>query len=231
EILEVGNEAAEFPFMIVERGAGQPALSFADRKRMVRQMGRLTAKINEIETSGYGHVFDWSSNQLSKNDTWKDYLEKELKLDERLAALERHKLLDEERMADLRRECRELSDWSYKPHLCHADMRFKNVLVDDSGKVCLVLDWESCMSNIAPQWDLCVALDDLSLDEKEIFLEGYGLSPQEYRRIAPGVKALNIINYAEFVENAAALKNDDKRKKAFDMMRSRLRGALDLYSL
>jgi aminoglycoside phosphotransferase (APT) family kinase protein len=96
EILEVANEASKFPYMIQEFIEAKPALTFPskDRLALIKQMGKYTAIINGIQTSGYGHFFDWSSNQLSHNDSWTDYLDKELEVDERIAFFQKNKILD-----------------------------------------------------------------------------------------------------------------------------------------
>ena len=74
---------------------------------------------------------------------------------------------------------------------------------------------------------ISMALHDLSVDAKHEFMAGYGLSESEVRDIAPVLKAINIMNYAPFVERAAA--EGDKPK--LEQYRTRLSGALDLYSL
>ncbi len=232
EILEVANEASTFPYMIVKRIDGRPANQavLEERLAVIHEMGKYTALINSTATSGFGHIFDWSSNQLSRKETWKDYLEKELEMEKRLAIFERHKILNEEGMAKLRAGLKEIETWSGKPTLNHGDMRLKNILLNEKGKICAILDWESCVSSIAPQWDLSVALHDLSIDEKDAFIDGYGLSPKEYRNRAYGIKVLNIINYAPFVEMAQEAK-EEKRKVLIEDMKTRLRGDFDLYSL
>ncbi len=63
-------------------------------------------------------------------------------------------------------------------------MRLKNVVVDDRGTITAVIDWEFCTSNLAPYWDLSVALHDLSIDAKQQFLVGYGLRDSKVREIA-----------------------------------------------
>jgi aminoglycoside phosphotransferase (APT) family kinase protein len=231
-ILEVANEASKYPYMIVEYVNGTPALSRPsnDRLEIIKKMGKYTAIINSIPTTGYGVYFDWSSNELSHNDSWCDYLEKELKMEDRIAVFEKNKILDDEGISKLKSAFREMQGWTNKPSLNHGDMRLKNILVDEDKKICAILDWEMCISNIAPQWDLSIALHDLNMDEKDAFLDGYGLSPQEYRNRALGIKALNIINYAPFIERAYEV-NDDRSKKYIDHMKTRLRGALDLYSV
>jgi aminoglycoside phosphotransferase (APT) family kinase protein len=109
-------------------------------------------------------------------------------------------------------------------------MRLKNILVGEDGKICSILDWEMCLSNVAPQWDLSIALHDLSVDEKAAFIDGYGLSQKEYRNRANGIKAINIINYAPYLERAYE-EGNEKSKDYIEQMKTRLRGEFDLYSL
>jgi aminoglycoside phosphotransferase (APT) family kinase protein len=227
EILEVGNEAASFPYMIVRWVDGEHASIYPDRLKVVEEMGKWASVINSIPTVGFGHVFDWSSNRLSFKETWKDYLEKEMEVDKRLELFERHKIFEDGQLSRLRSALKEMSDWNHKPTLTHGDMRLKNVLVNDKGKITAILDWETCTSNIAPYWDISVALHDLAIDEKEAFLTGYGMTLTEYRKIAREVKAINIINYAPFVEMAY----EDKEKKFLESFKTRLRGMFDLYTL
>jgi len=106
-------------------------------------------------------------------------------------------------------------------------MRLKNVPVNDAGQIAAGIDWEFCSSNVAPYWDLSLALHDLSIDAKHEFLSGYGVSQEKVREIAPVLKAINLLNYAPFVERAAE-ENDAPRLEQY---RTRLSGALDLYTL
>jgi hygromycin-B 4-O-kinase len=111
--------------------------------------------------------------------------------------------------------------------LNHGDLRLKNVLVTGEGKITAIIDWENCVSSVAPYWDLALALHDLSVDAKEELLAGYGLSERDYRTAAPVIKALNLLHYAPPVERAAQA--GDARQ--LEQYRTRLGGALDLYSL
>jgi len=107
------------------------------------------------------------------------------------------------------------------------DIRLKNVIVNEKNKILAIIDWENCTSNIAPYWELSLALHDLSMDEKQSFLEGYGLNVEDYMRVAPGIKALNVLLYSRSVHHA--LKRNDKTRLLG--LRARLSGAFDLYSL
>jgi hygromycin-B 4-O-kinase len=227
EVLEVGADLVPLPYMVSRKVQGTEAMHHPERFMILREMGRLTALIHGIETSGFGHTFDWSNNQLSRKDTWKEYLHSELKVGPRLDLLEQHSMLDKILMKRLKALWREVEGWNKAPVLNHGDMRLKNVMVDEAGQITAVIDWEFCTSNVAPYWDLSLALHDLSVDAKQEFLDGYGLSGARVREIAPVLKAINIVNYAPFVERA--VEEGDKSK--LEQYRTRLSGALDLYSL
>ena len=41
-------------------------------------------------------------------------------------------------------------------------------MVDDDGEIAAIIDWEECLSTIAPQFELSISLHDLSIDEKHV---------------------------------------------------------------
>jgi len=227
EILEVGNAAIEFPYMISMRSDGVDASACPNRAEVIREMGRYAARIHAIKTSGFGSVFDWSRNQLSRNKTWKSFLDDELKIDGRVELLASEKMLPSDGLKSLRAEIRALRGWRGRPSLTHGDLRLKNMLLDAKGRISTILDWENCTSNLAPYWELSIALHDLCIDEKEQFLEGYGLSSRQYSEIARGIKTLNILNYTPTIADAARAKD----RKRLDALRVRLHGSFDLHSL
>lgn len=226
EILEVGNSVIPHPYMVARRVQGRDAIEHPERLAILREMGRYAALINSIATTGFGSVFDWSSNQLSRNATWKEYLHGELRLDARLEILRKQRMLSPLKLKTLRAILEKAAKRSAKPALNHGDIRLKNVMVDEAGKITALIDWEHCVSHLAPQWELSLALHDLSIDEMQEFLAGYGLPAKQLLAMAPVIKALNVINYAPHIERAAEM-NDRAQLEEF---RVRLSGALDLYS-
>lgn len=227
EILQVGDEAVANPYMISRAASGREATSHPDRVRIVREVGRYAALVNSIPTTGFGTTFDWSRNRLSRNETWGDFLRDELALEAKLELLKRHRMLPPPLVRRLRATLEGLDGGSPRPALTHGDVRLKNVIVDDGGRIAAIIDWAECTSNAAPHWELSIALHDLTIDEKEAFLVGYGLSEKRVAEVAPGVKALNLVNYAREVERLAEAGD----AAGLDRYRTRLSGALDLYSL
>jgi hygromycin-B 4-O-kinase len=227
EVLEVGADVVPIPYMVSRKAAGSEATHHPERMAVLREMGHLTSLIHSIPTSGFGHTFDWSSNQLSRKETWAEYLKRELHIEQRLKVLETNGMLSKPQLKNLHATLRDIENLEAAPVLNHGDMRLKNVMVDGAGEITAVIDWEFCSSNVAPYWDLALALHDLSVDAKQAFLGGYGVSEKEVRAMAPILKALNVINYAPFVERAA----DEKDERQLEQYRTRFSGALDLYSL
>jgi aminoglycoside phosphotransferase (APT) family kinase protein len=227
EILEVGNEVIPTPYMISRRVSGRAATYHPERMNILRQLGRYTALIHTIRTDGFGNVFDWSNNQLSRNETWADFLFQEISLEARLGILGKYKMLSPSKLKELGDVLERGGGKKAVPGLNHGDIRLKNVLVDQAGKITALIDWEDCMSSLTPEWDLSLALHDLSIDEKLEFIDGYGLPEEKFMDSAPLVKALNIINYAPHIGHLGAANNSAELAK----YRLRLSGAMDLYSL
>jgi aminoglycoside phosphotransferase (APT) family kinase protein len=227
EVLEVGNEVVPNPYMVSRRVEGKEATAHPNPMPILREMGRFAAIINSIPTTGFGATFDWSNNQLSRNDTWKEFLHKELRLEARLQLLAKHRMLPPASLKKIRSTLEGMAKRPARAVLNHSDLRLKNVIVGVDDEIAAIIDWENSMSNIAPHWELSLALHDLSIDEKQEFLVGYGLRKKEFADVAPAIKALNIINYAPEIERLVE-SNDAARLEQY---RTRLSGALDLYSL
>jgi len=227
EILEVGAEVIPHPYMISTTVEGGEATHHPERLAILNEMGQWAARINKIKTKGFGETFDWSENQLSQNDTFKEYLEKEYGYSSKLQTLERHRMLTRVQVRGLKKIFAAAARSDLKPALNHGDLRLKNVIVDADGKINAIIDWESCTSNIAPQWELSIALHDLGVDGMQHFLDGYGIKNAKLKEIMQLVKAFNVTNYAGAIEEAAKSKD----KKRLDQYRIRFSGELDLYSI
>ena len=226
EVLAVGNDVASEPYMITRRVTGIEATHHQRRHHIVRDMGRYAQLINSIRTTNFGANFDWTTNG-PKHNTWAEYLDREWDVEKRLRVLQQHQMLSTERIERLRKIVDETRTIHVEPSLNHGDLRFKNVIVDDDGEIAAIVDWEECLSTIAPPWELSIALHDLSIDEKHLFLEGYGLNSKQVEEMSPLIKAFNIINYSNAIEHA--FETDDH--KAIASFRLRLSEALDLYSV
>ena len=225
EVLVVGTVGPE-PYMITRRVTGSEASHHPRRSHIVHQIGEYAQVINSIRTTNFGSNFDWTTNGPQHN-TWAEYLNNEWQVEQRLKVFADHEVLSRQQIQKLRQIIDDSRTMRIEPALNHGDLRLKNVIVDDDGEIAAILDWEDCLSTIAPQWDLSISLHDLSIDEKQVFLEGYGLGLTEVEEMSPLIKAFNIVNYSNAIANAA----ESGDHKALADFRLRLSGALDLYSL
>ena len=225
EILKVGSSDGSEPYMITRRVTGEEATHHPQRERIIHQMGHYARIINSIPTKNFGANFDWTNGE--KRHTWDEYLDNELQFETRLRLLTTHHILSQREAKKLRRIIDDTRTMRIKPHLNHGDLRLKNVIVDDDGEIAAIVDWEECLSTIAPQWELSISLHDLSIDEKHLFIDGYELGNDRLAEMSPLIKAFNIINYASAIERAIEIRD----RKMLDEFKLRLNGALDLYSI
>jgi aminoglycoside phosphotransferase (APT) family kinase protein len=225
EVLHVGNEIAQKPYMISRFVSGSNATHHPKRLSIVHKVGSYAAMINSIHTSGFGMNFDWSNEKPKQS--WNDYLDKEWNADEKLETLASLGVISKAQQVSLRKVIDQSRVAPSKPALNHGDLRLKNVLVDEDGEITAIVDWDDSLSALAPQWELSIALHDLTIDEKHALLSGYGLTNDQIREMAPLIKTFNIINYAGAVKTAA----DEKNVKELAEFKLRLQGLLDLYCL
>ncbi len=226
EVLAVGQDPMSEPYMITRRVTGSEASHNPKRMHIVHQLGEYAAIINSIATSGSGADFEWTETG-NTNGTWDSYLKNEFELEKRLQILSSNGILSEVNLKELEHVVASAKSKAVKTSLNHSDLRLKNVIVDEGGDIAAIIDWEECLSTIAPEWELSIALHDLTIDEKQAFIDGYGLSVQQVQEMAPLIKAFNILNYCSTIESAVQTGD----QKNLDQIKLRLSGAFDLYSL
>ena len=224
EVLAVGADPDSEPYMITRRVTGIEASQNPKRLNIVHQMGEYAAVINSIATNGFGDDFDWAESE-TKNGTWDSYLQNEFELEKRIEILLTNGIISETQLRELEHIITNAK--TKQPSLNHSDLRLKNVIVDEGGDIAAIIDWEDCQSTIAPEWEISIALHDLTIDEKQAFIDGYGLTVQQVEEMAPLLKAFNILNYSSTIESA--IRTGDQ--KSLDQIKLRLAGSLDLYSL
>lgn len=227
EILEVGNSIIPLPYMISRKIEGEIAVNHPARLDVLNQLGRLAAAIHRIPTKGYGQMFDWSQNSLSKNDSWKQFLVEELKAKERISMLGDKGMISPVVCRRLKEELTRIMSWKGRTCLQHGDLRLKNVMINDKAKIIAIIDWEQCISSIGPFWDISIGLHDLSIDGQQSFLDGYGFSGQKLIKDSAVLKTFNLLNYAPIVEKM--LRSRDKKQLAY--YKARLHGSLDMFSI
>ena len=224
-VVHVG--ADPHPFMILEKVRGVVGTHAYDKIGTVRQMGEITARIHRIHMPGFGpNAVDAAvAGGVARRHSWGAHLEADLHASERITALERLGMFFPDNADRMRQILGHMSAWRRNPVLHHGDMRLKNIIVDPHGKIIAVLDWEHCTSSVPALWDLSLALHDLTIDEKQAFLQGYGYGPRELTKSIGFMRLLNALNYASFVVQMAERGETAK----LNWHRARFAGNFNLY--
>lgn len=115
--------------MISKKIEGTEATHHENRLDIIEEVDCYASVIHTIPTTGFGHMFDWSQNTLSKNQTWKDYLDCELNVTERQSTLLKYKMLSEKSGKSLTRDITKIKKWNQSPCLHHGDLQLKNIMV------------------------------------------------------------------------------------------------------
>ena len=224
-VLQVG--ADPHPFMLLDAVRGVVGTHAYDRIGTVRQMGEITARIHRIHLPWFGPsaVDAAPTARAPRRHSWGAHLEGDLHASERITTLERLGMFLPDNADQLRQILRHMSTWRRNPVLHHGDMRLKNVIVDQHGTVAAVIDWEHCTSSVPALWDISVALHDLTIDEKQAFLQGYGYRPRELTKSIGYMRLLNALNYAPSI--IAMAERGEKTK--LNWYRTRFAGDFNLY--
>ena len=130
-VLEVGNAADGRPYMISERVQGIDGRTGAASAWMSSSRSAARPRsLHTIRTRGFGPVFDWSSNTLSRHESWRHWLVEGFDVERRIGMLLRHRMIDARQASRLRRRAAEMARWRKPPVLHHGDLRLKNAIVD-----------------------------------------------------------------------------------------------------
>ena len=220
-VLAVGSDEAGRPYMLLEEVPGVPGTHTRDSGGVMRELGALASRLHRLP-AGHSRASGDNSRHWTR---WADYLASELKPDERLGVLDALRALTVPEREALQATLSQMLRWRRPPVLLHGDLRLKNLIIGpDDDRIRALIDWEDCLTAPAPEWDLSIALHDLGPDDKEAFLEGYGLTPARFARIAPAVRALNILNYAWAMRQGL----EEGQRERVAWLKARLRGVFDL---
>jgi len=224
EVLHIG--ADPHPFMLMRNVRGTVGTHVRDRLGTLRQMGEITSRIHRIRMRSYGRAsLDEAPSRAARHQSWGAHLENDVQASRRITQLEQLGMLLPDNAKKMRRTLSHMCTWRRNPVLHHGDMRLKNVIVNHAAKIVAVIDWENCISSVPALWDLSIALHDLSIDEKQAFLQGYGYGARELTKSIPYLRLFNALNYAPFIV-AAAQRGE---KAALGWHRARMAGDFNLY--
>jgi len=162
-----------------------------------RELGRYARLVHSIGVSGFG----LSLSEITGGDSrksWLRYLEYNIESLTENDPLIKLKVLTPPQSKLIRNIFAQLRGREYTFGLNHGDFALRNTIVDKRGRVFLV-DWGEAEAGIVPHRDLIEMLRMNMLegdpDDAQIraFLDGYGISPAEFKQMMPELEKLLVL--------------------------------------
>lgn len=162
-----------------------------------RELGKYAKLIHAIGVPGFGLRL----SEITRGDarkSWLRYLEFNIESLTENDPLIKLKVLTQLQSKLIRDVFAGLRGREFTFGLNHGDLSMKNTIIDKRGRVTL-LDWGSAEAGIVPHHDLIQLLRMNMLqgdpDDAQIraFLDGYGISPAEFKRMMPELESLLVL--------------------------------------
>jgi len=170
---------------------------------ILRELGKYARLIHSIGVHGFGSKLSEITGGDGR-ESWLRYLEHNI---ERLTEddpLIKLKVLTQVQSKLIRDVFADLRGREFTFGLIHGDISLRNIIVDKHGTVHL-LDWGSAEAGIVPHHDLIEMLmmnmvegdpDDAQI---RAFLDGYGISPAEFKQMMPELESLLVLRALDHV--------------------------------
>lgn len=193
EVFAIGLENGH-PYMVMSYVEGKNGDESTDEEKdkIWNKLGKYARKIHSIPVNGYGE--EMTSPGIFK-DSWSRYLDYNISSLTPNDEVIKLGIITEKQSEKIKEIFLNIKNINFKFGLTHYDLSLKNTIQRLTAQVCLI-DWGSANVAPVPHLDIAEILDS-SLDENSkqfaLFLEGYGLTFQEYEKIKPEIAQLNLL--------------------------------------
>jgi fructosamine-3-kinase len=197
KVLKIG-EMDNHSFMVQSYLEGVVgSLGDIDKTAVWEEIGRYAKLIHSIPVSGFGLASSelFSSESNTSHEKWKRFVRyniESLTPEDKLLGLG---ALSEEQSQKVKKLLEELIQKQFVFGLNHGDLSLKNVIVSLQNEV-NIFDWGSAEAQIIPHHDIGEILKaSLKSDSPEFksFVKGYGLSEEEYAKLADDIHSLMLL--------------------------------------
>jgi Ser/Thr protein kinase RdoA (MazF antagonist) len=202
-----------------------PTLEPSQLQYVCKQLGELLEKLRNSPVSGFGFP---KENQTWEFDTWQSYIASTLQKRESDAPYLVQAGLSDREVSQLLEIVSEMKlQENQKPVLCHADIGFEHVFVNDRLELVSLIDWGMCQGN-SHALDVAVFLMYNPNIELSWLIQDYlplGVSEVEFRR----EMLMQQVNVGmSFLSHNMREGNEDYREVALQSLRSMIKNWLSL---
>lgn len=164
-----------------------------NKQHIWHRLGQHAKIIHSISLDGFGETLDQfhSGDAQGKWQEFVDYNIHSLTANDALLQLQVYTL---EQRATIKAIFETLRTVPFQFGLNHGDLSLRNTLIEDNGIVNL-LDWGSAEAHIVPHYDFLYLTpwDDLTNENFQSFLQGYGMTNTTFAQILPELRSLHLL--------------------------------------
>lgn len=220
ECLYVGM-SGEYAYMILSYIEGVNGDdSQLDKRDIFRKLGEYAQVFNSVQTAGFGR--DTVDPDMGFTQTWEEFHDATMNKVVDNPVLVESGVFSREQIGKIKTRLSEMKDWNYRPHLCHGNLGSNNTVVNPDGEI-FVIDWGNGAGHLAPHVDLA---DIIAWNSTRIFLddflEGYGMSKDEFRKIEREVNDILILKLLDVMKWAISTDYEVLNRKFVDQSVERI---------
>lgn len=205
---EAGIPVSKVYFIGVEGECSYMVLNYIDgvngldtpeveHEDVYKTLGQYARKFNSIEVGGFGrNVIDEKSGFF---ENWKLFYEQNIENMFDDGVFLEKEILNKEQIEIIKNRLLEMKDWKIDPKLCHGNLHISNTIVSPDGRV-YVIDWGNGVGHIAPHVDLADLIAWKDRKYLDSFLNGYGMTKEEFLNIEHDVNNLLIIQLLSVIK-------------------------------
>jgi len=196
----VGAEGA-YSYMILNYITGINGVDLPEEKHgeVYKTLGSYAKAFNQMEVGGFGR--DVKDEQIGFFKDWDSFYQETMDGLFGTTILIDKGVVTVEQSEKITKRLSEMKQWKVTPMLCHGNLHITNTIITDDGDV-YVIDWGNGAGHMAPHVDLADVIAWKDRRHLNNFLEGYGMSMEEFNKIEHDVnnlliiQLLNVITYA-----------------------------------
>lgn len=200
EVYFVGVEG-EFSYMILNYIEGDNGIDVSEENHaeIYKTLGMYAKRLGTIQTNGFGR------NVLNEKEgfyeNWHTFFNESRKRIFEDGVLIEKRILSQEQSQQIQDRLKEMEDWNFEPKLCHGNMHVSNTIISPEGKVYLI-DWGNGAGHKSPHVDLADLIAWKDRKYLDNFLEGLGMSKEEFMLIEHDVNNVLIMQLLDVIKRA-----------------------------
>ena len=198
QVLAVGK-LDNYAFMIETKILGTMAFTVPNSAMAIwKKLGEYAHRLKDVAVEGHGFYLAEGESGVFRY-SWQEIVNwySEYLFDDDL--LVRLGVLSHKQAGIAQKIIEGMSEWEFSPRLNHGNLALKNAIIGQEG-IIYVIDWGTAEATQGPHLDIADVATWSNGTVLNSFLDGYGISDNEWARMQPTVDALVLRRALESVK-------------------------------